>query len=258
MKKAVLCYTAPLQFPHWQGGKEEGTATLDFQNPSVLCSIYEQEQKPLSEIANNKQLFDLPQGWEWISLGYIVSVMDAGWSPACLSIPSHNNDEWGILKTTAVQVMKYLEFENKMLPKNKEPRPQYEVKVGDILITRAGPKNRVAISCLVEATRPKLMISDKVIRFHLVEVGIHERFISLCLNAGTTAEYLERAKSGMAESQMNISQDKLRLAPIPLCPIAEQHRIVAKVDELMALCDALKARLNEAQTTQIHLADTIV
>ena len=41
-------------------------------------------------------------------------------------------------------------------------------------------------------------------------------------------------------------------------PLAEQHRIVAKVDELMALCDALKARINEAQTTQIHLADTIV
>ena len=45
---------------------------------------------------------------------------------------------------------------------------------------------------------------------------------------------------------------------IPLPPLEEQHRIVAKVDELMALCDALKARLAEAQTTQIHLADAIV
>jgi type I restriction enzyme S subunit len=43
-----------------------------------------------------------------------------------------------------------------------------------------------------------------------------------------------------------------------LPPIEEQHRIVAKVDELMALCDALKARLNDAQTTQVHLADAIV
>ncbi len=41
-------------------------------------------------------------------------------------------------------------------------------------------------------------------------------------------------------------------------PLAEQHRIVAKVDELMALCDALKARLADAQTTQVHLADAIV
>jgi len=199
-----------------------------------------------------------PSNWQLVCLGDLVSVMDAGWSPACQPEPSPNDAEWGVLKTTAVQVMQYLQEENKVLPHDKEPKPQYEVKAGDILITRAGPKNRVAISCLVEATRPRLMISDKIIRFHLVEVGIYERYISLCLNAGVTAEYLEASKSGMAESQMNISQDKLRLAPIPLCPINEQHRIVAKVDELMALCDALKARFADAQAIQLHLADAIV
>ena len=52
---------------------------------------------------------------------------------------------------------------------------------------------------------------------------------------------------------MNISQDKLKTAPIPLCPINEQHRIVAKVDELMSLCDQLNA-----QTTQLHLSDAVV
>jgi type I restriction enzyme S subunit len=41
-------------------------------------------------------------------------------------------------------------------------------------------------------------------------------------------------------------------------PVAEQRRIVAKVDELIALCDELKARLNAAQTTQLQLADAIV
>ena len=46
--------------------------------------------------------------------------------------------------------------------------------------------------------------------------------------------------------------------PLPLPPLAEQHRIVAKVDELMALCDKLKARLTSAQTAQLHLADSLV
>ena len=45
---------------------------------------------------------------------------------------------------------------------------------------------------------------------------------------------------------------------VPLPPLSEQHRIVAKVDELMALCDDLKNRLNQAQTTQVQLADAIV
>lgn len=40
-----------------------------------------------------------------------------------------------MLKTTAVQSLEYREYENKALPKNKAPRPQLEVKAGDILIT---------------------------------------------------------------------------------------------------------------------------
>ena len=57
---------------------------------------------------------------------------------------------------------------------------------------------------------------------------------------------------------MNISQDKLKAAPVPLCPANEQHRIVQKVDELMALCDQLKERLNQASETRNQLAEAVV
>ncbi len=55
----------------------------------------------------------------------------------------------------------------------------------------------------------------------------------------------------------NVNATKMSQFIFAIPPLAEQHRIVAKVDELMALCDALKARLSDAQTTQIHLADAI-
>ena len=45
---------------------------------------------------------------------------------------------------------------------------------------------------------------------------------------------------------------------VSIPPLAEQHRIVAKVDELMTLCDALKASLATAQATQLNLADSLV
>lgn len=102
------------------------------------------------------------------------------------------------------------------------------------------------------------MISDKIIRFHLVEGGMYEKFVALCLNAGATAAYLESAKSGMAASQMNITQEKLRAVPIPICSTAEQHRIVAKVDELLALVDGLKADLAESRARQERLAATLI
>jgi type I restriction enzyme S subunit len=101
------------------------------------------KQKPLPEIGKDEKPFELPVGWEWSNLLDLITVMDAGWSPACPPEPSPSEDVWGVLKTTAVQTMEYRQQENKVLAESKEPRPQYEVKVGDILITRAGPKNRV-------------------------------------------------------------------------------------------------------------------
>ncbi len=60
-----------------------------------------------------------------------------------------------------------------------------------------------------------------------------------------------------ATAQKNINLGILEQVRIPLPPAAEQRRIVAKVDELMSLCDALKAKLQAAQTTQLHLTDTL-
>lgn len=216
------------------------------------------KQKPLAEIAAKEMPLALPDAWKWVPLLEVTTGMDSGWSPACLSNSSPSDDVWGVLKTTAVQVMKYLEHENKELPGHLEARPEAEAKAGDILLTRAGPMNRVGISCLVESTRPNLMISDKIIRFHPVELGAYGRFIALCLNAGETSKYLEQAKSGMAASQVNISQEKLRMAPIPLAPLAEQHRIVAKVDQLTALCDQLKTRVTLARRLNEQLAAALV
>ncbi|HCC6204987.1 TPA: restriction endonuclease subunit S, partial [Escherichia coli] len=190
------------------------------------------KQKPLPPISDEEKPFELPNGWEWCRLGELIDSIDAGWSPACSSEPAAPG-EWGVLKTTAVQSLEYREYENKALPKNKAPRPQLEVKAGDILITRAGPKNRVGISCLVEKTRENLMISDKIIRFHLISEDISEKYISLCLNYGFTSTYLENSKSGMAESQMNISQDILKMAPIAIPTTHEQLKITDKINEMM-------------------------
>ncbi|BDA56950.1 restriction endonuclease subunit S [Raoultella ornithinolytica] len=214
------------------------------------------KQKPLPPISDEEKPFELPYGWEWRRLGELIESIDAGWSPACSSEPAAPG-KWGVLKTTAVQSLEYREYENKSLPENKSPRPQLEVKAGDILITRAGPKNRVGISCLVEKTRENLMISDKIIRFHLISEDISAKYISLCLNYGVTSLYLENSKSGMAESQMNISQDILKMAPVAIPTTHEQLKIIDKINEMMDYFIILKNQIQSAKQTQLHLADAL-
>lgn len=175
----------------------------------------------------------LPKHWKWVRLGDATTTMNSGWSPACPPKPA-NPKEWGVLKTTAVQTLEYLEHENKVLPTNLEPRPEAEVHDGDILLTRAGPSNRVGVICVARPTRPRLMISDKIIRLHLIREILPD-FGALALNTGYTSECIAKLKSGMAASQMNISQPKLRSVPIPVPPISEQRLILERVAHLLTL-----------------------
>lgn len=196
--------------------------------------------------------------WEWARLGDIISLMDSGWSPKCDAAPTTQPCEWGVLKTTAVQPLRFDEGQHKRLPTKLKPRPQCEVKAGDLLITRAGPRQRVGISCVVEKTRPRLMISDKLIRFHLIGGEVLPRFVILCLNVGASQRFLESQKTGMAASQMNIPQERLRATPIPVAPTNEQRRIVAKVDRLMAICDELESKLTQSQADSGKLMEAVV
>jgi type I restriction enzyme S subunit len=199
----------------------------------------------------------LPESWFWVNLQNLISYMDSGWSPQCEDHPRTSSEVWGVLKTTAVQSLAFDEKHHKELPSKLQPRSQHEARAGDVLITRAGPKNRVGISCVIDQIEPRLMISDKIIRLRLAD-GLSPRFVALTLNAGRSSEAVEDAKTGMAVMQMNISQVKLRAVPIPLPPLAEQHRIVAKVDELMALCDQLEQQLSQADHQRRRLLEAVL
>ncbi len=194
----------------------------------------------------------IPSSWAWLPLGAIIGEMNAGWSPQCEAQSRDSAEQWAVLKTTAVQQLVFDATQNKRLPHRLKPRPEHQAEVGDILVTRAGPKNRVGISCVVDVPCPRLMISDKLIRFHPLG-NISSRYIALALNAGRTLREIEHAKSGMAVMQMNISQDKLRSVMVPVPPVVEQRRIVAKVDELMALCDQLEEARADRETRRNKL-----
>jgi len=186
----------------------------------------------------------LPRGWCCVPLSRLISLMDAGWSPACPGHPTGSDEEWGVLKTTAIQANSFEPQYHKALPPQLVPRPECEVMAGDLLITRAGPWFRVGVSCYVSDCRPHLMLSDKIIRCRLPQGLLDGRWIALCVNNGMASAFLRSKQTGMDAAQVNISQGRLASAPIEIPPLAEQRRIVARVDELMALLERLSGSLS--------------
>ncbi|MEG3086290.1 restriction endonuclease subunit S [Sphingomonas sp. PB4P5] len=199
----------------------------------------------------------LPDNWAWLPLGALIRGMDAGWSPQCENHPRTDESQWGVLKTTAVQALSFDPSQHKLLPSKLSPRHAMQAEVGDVLVTRAGPKNRVGVSCVVDTPCPRLMISDKLIRFHGLG-DLSAEYLALTLNAGDSLRQLEDAKSGMAVMQMNISQDKLRAVLVPLPPVAEQWRIVGTVNELIAMCDQLEASITMGEQTRSCLLEAVL
>ena len=153
------------------------------------------------------------EGWERATVADVLLSLDAGWSPQCDDVPARG-DQWGVLKTTAVQWCEFRAHENKALPSALEPLPALCVQEGDVLVTRAGPRKRVGVVAAVRKTEPRLTISDKLIRLRPNPLKVAPRFLELSLASPFSQEHLVNRKTGLADAQVNITQAILRATPI--------------------------------------------
>lgn len=165
--------------------------------------------------------------WNYTSVGRHLRTIEQGWSPDCENV-SAASGQWGVLKTTSVVWEGFRYHENKLLPPHLKPRKRYEVKVGDVLMTRAGPNSRVGVVAFVYETQPQLMLSDKLYRL-IPDNSLDAEFLVLALASERTQRYLSTLKTGLAESQTNISQDIVRSLQIPLPCKKEQVQIAKTI-----------------------------
>ncbi|MGI2141978.1 restriction endonuclease subunit S [Shewanella baltica] len=183
----------------------------------------------------------IPKGWAVTKLSKLINVMESGWSPQCESTPAPNG-EWCILKTTAVSWNGFNPSANKKLPNELEPRPQIQVKANDILITRAGPAERVGVISHVDFVPEKVMLSDKIIRIQTNRCI--SKFLSLWLSSSFVQKYLASRVSGLAMSQTNISQSILQNIFCVIPPLEEQQAITNTINSLEVRFIATEKKLN--------------
>ena len=177
-----------------------------------------------------------------------------GWSPQCDTRPA-SDGEWGMLKTTSIQRGRFEPDHNKHLPASLEPRPVLQVAAGDLLITCAGPRARCGVASLVRAAPPQRLISGKMYRFRM-KPEIAPEFMELFLLTSASLAAINGMKTGSSESGLNLTHQRFRQLAVVIPPLAEQHRIVAKVDELIALCDELEAAQTEREARRDRLRAT--
>jgi type I restriction enzyme S subunit len=196
--------------------------------------------------------------WEEITLGKTLISLDQGWSPKCENFASQSEDTWGVIKTTAVQHMYFLEGENKQLPSHLKAEPKFELKEDDVLITRAGPRVRVGVCCHVKNVRRKLMICDKVYRLRVNKNLLLPGFIEILLNTGERVEEIEGMKTGISDSGVNLTQSKIKEMVFHLPLIDEQQEIVCRVEQLFNLADKIEARYNKAKVQLDRLPQSLL
>ena len=192
---------------------------------------------------------ELPAGWQLKRLGDCLEKLksgksgERGWSPQCLTNPAPNEDSWGVLKTTAVQMGSYEPEHNKELPKSLEPKIGLEVNVGDFLVTTTGPRNRCGVVCLVNATPKKLIFSGKILRFRPDEEIVMAKWLMYLLMSPNYQKILDRMKVGTSDSSVSIGNSQVLDLEILVPPISEQRKIAETLEEHLSRLDAGLAAL---------------
>lgn len=197
--------------------------------------------------------FNLPANWSWVRISDLLPDFQNGAS----SRGDQSGSEVIVLRLADITNLEItLEDPRRLLISNSSIS-KYAVRKGDILIIRVnGSADLVGRFIPVEAPFDGIFC-DHFIRLRIDSQIIEPRFLAL---VGSTELIRSRIEDLFVSTagQKTVNQKHIGSLLTSLPPIEEQHRIVKKVDELTALCDQLKERLNQASETRCQLAETIV
>lgn len=209
------------------------------------------KQKPLAPISGDEKPFELPEGWMWVRFGALGQVKGGKRVPKGHSLTSENTGNVYIRVTDMKNYSVKLDDLRYISDEVKNEISQYTINSSDVYITIAGTIGAVGT---IPDELNGMNLTENAAKFTSVIVNKNWVVKSLC--STTIQEYFESCTNQQAQPKLALN--KIEGAPLALPPLAEQQRIVAKVDELMALCDQLEQQSEHQLTAHQQLTDTLL
>lgn len=207
------------------------------------------KQKPLPEITDEEKPFELPEAWEWCRLPDIGDLARGKSKHRPRNDPSL-----------------YLGGTIPLVQTGDVSRANGVIETYTALYNETGlaqsklwPKGTMCITIAANIADTSILgfdacFPDSVVGYTPFDEKVNVKYFEFFIR--TAKNHLEEYAPSTAQKNINLEILSQLLVPCP--PFKEISRIVAKVDKLMTLCDQLKAQLNDAQTTQLHLSDAVV
>lgn len=198
--------------------------------------------------------FPVPSGWLWTQLDEVVAI--TGGVTLGRKLAGRQVVSCPYLRVANVQRGYLVLDQIKDVAVPEEEVDKYRLQSGDLLITEGGDWDKVGRAAIWRDEIPDCLHQNHVFRARKLSNRLDERWAEMYLNSPMAQEYFQDS-SKQTTNLASINMTQLRSCAFPLPSPAEQHRIVAKVDELMALCDQLKAQLVASRTIHERLADAL-
>ena len=212
------------------------------------------KEKPLSPIEESDQPFKLPRGWQWARIEKATLFSEYGISAKTYE----SEDGIPVLKMGDIQNGKVLLGGQKKADRDFEGINELMLEDGDLLYNRTNSAELVGKTGLFRGPSNLYSFASYLIRIRCFDSAVQPAFLNANMNSMFFRKTQIEPHLKQQCGQANVNGTIMKNMVIPVAPIKEQTRIIAKLDELMALCDQLKSRLSDAQTTQLHLADALV
>lgn len=209
--------------------------------------------KPLAEIDDDEKVFGLPIGWEWVRLGDLCSYIQRGKGPVYADHSEHRVISQKCVRWYGLNLEPARFVTAESLTKYEAIR---FLQAGDLLWNSTGT-GTIGRACLVPPAQDKAgLVADSHVTV-VRPLQLNGWFLWRWIQSPYVQNEIEGSASGTTNQiELNTSTVINHLVPVP--PLAEQSRIITRVEELMRLCDALEAKGRLEATQHAQLVSTLL